>query len=217
MKYDASNSAIEKFIKPIDIYFKNWLDDLKNELSEQKESVNAFVNHLLSVDAIYPCGSGRSGLIAKYSGIRLMHAGYTLYEIGHPYTRPIGECVENRKDALFCISGSGETKTVVNKARRVDEINKNLTDFKIPILSITSDKDSSLGKLSTVVIEIKGRTKNRENAAAYEIEAFHPISYLGSEFEYKALGLAELLVNKIAEIKGIDEESMRKSHDNLEV
>lgn len=201
--------SIEKFSDPLNKHFTKWIRDLNEELKNQPDAVKSFINRLYETDKIFVCGRGRSELIGIYSGIRMRHAGYDVYRVGDFFTPPIGK---KGKDIMLCISGSGETNFVVNNALVAKKSN-------IPILSVTSKPDSSLGVISDEKIIIKGRTKQaviKNYDVAQLKEPEEPISYLGSEFESKAYFFLEITVNYLAKRKGISEKDMRERHLNLE-
>lgn len=201
---------INKFVAPAKTYFGSWTDEIIEELKKQSETIENFTNILLGADRIFLSAKGRSGLVISYAGIRLGHAGYEIFEVDHPLSPPIGKD-ETKKDVLFVISGSGKTPPVVYAAKIAKENGA-------PVLVITSDGDSPLGKLATEKIVTKSRTKD----SIVEWERIQlegpkePLSYLGSESEYKAFVISELIVNFLHKRKGVTEDDARNRHKNIE-
>ncbi len=102
---------------------------------------------MIGANKIFIYGAGRSGLVGKAFAMRLMHLDFNVYVVGETIT-PAFE----PGDLLIAISGSGETKTIVDAAQIAKEQGGK-------VVGITSYADSTLGKLADVVVEIPGRTK----------------------------------------------------------
>ncbi len=197
---------VEKFSYPLDKYFIPWIRDLNEELREQPDSIENFTDILLNSERVFTCAKGRSELVTQYAGTRLLHIGYEVFQVGYSYTPSIGK----KKDVLLCVSGSGKTKSVVNCAESAKK-------QKVPILSITSKPDSNLADISDEIIIIKGRTKDIIEYEKRQLEKTkEPISYLGSEFEFKAFACLELIENYVAKRKGVSEKDMKGRHPNME-
>jgi 6-phospho-3-hexuloisomerase len=202
---------INKFTAPAKIYFGAWTDEIIEELKKQIQSVEKFTNILLGADRIFLSAKGRSGLVISYAGIRLGHAGYDIFEVDHPLSPPIGRD-ETKKDVLFVISGSGTTPPVVYAAQIAKENG-------VPVLVITSDGNSPLGKLATEKIVTKSKTKDDINVDWGRIQLEgpkEPLSYLGSESEYKAFVISELIANFLHKRRGVTEDDARNRHKNVE-
>ena len=74
-----------------------------------EDSINEFMEIILSSNNIFVTGAGRSGLAAKAFAMRLMHLGLISYVVGETISPAIYE-----GDCILAISGSGETNTVVS-------------------------------------------------------------------------------------------------------
>lgn len=202
---------ISKFIAPTQTYFKKWTEDVQNDLKNQSENVEKIVNQLLSADRIFLSAKGRMGLVSKYSGIRLQHAGFNVFEVGHEFTPPIG-MDKTKKDVLLTLSGSGKTASVINSA----EIARKQG---ISVLVVTSSPNSPLAKLATDMVVIKGKTKEdlvKDYDKFQLVKKKEPINYLGSESEFKILCFMELVVNFLAKRNGLTEEKAKERHTNME-
>jgi 6-phospho 3-hexuloisomerase len=126
------------------------MEKLTQKIEEQlraidQKSIDQFVESLINAKRIFIVGAGRSGLVAKAFGMRLMHLGFTVYVVGEVITPAI-----TKDDLLIVVSGSGQTLSVVVAATVAKEKG-------VKIIGITSNPDSDIGKLSDVVVQIKGR------------------------------------------------------------
>ncbi|HIJ15563.1 MAG TPA: SIS domain-containing protein, partial [Methanosphaera sp.] len=68
-----------------------------------QDEINQMIDMIVNVDHVFIMGLGRSGLVAKAFGMRLMHLGLNVYIVGETITPAITD-----KDCLVAISGSGE-------------------------------------------------------------------------------------------------------------
>jgi len=79
--------------------------------------------------------------------MRLMHVGFDVNVFGEVVTPAVRE-----KDLVIAVSGTGETTTV-------NEIARIAKQHGARIVAVTSNVDSSLGKLAANVVTIRGRTE----------------------------------------------------------
>ena len=98
-------------------------------------------------------GAGRSGLVAKAFAMRLMHLGFSVYVVGETTTPAVLP-----QDVVFAISGSGETRTIADLGKLAKDIGSTL-------ITITSKKDSTLGRISDIAVIIPRKTKNDPDEA----------------------------------------------------
>ncbi|TAN52629.1 MAG: 3-hexulose-6-phosphate synthase [Methylococcaceae bacterium] len=143
---------------------------------------------------IFVAGAGRSGLVAKFFAMRLMHGGYETYVVGEIVTPSI-----RQGDLLIVISGSGETETMMAFTKRAKELGAN-------IALICTKSSSSIGDLANVTFQIGTPDK-------YSKVIGMP---MGTTFELSTLLLLEATVSHIIHLKKIPEEQMRTRHANLE-
>jgi 6-phospho-3-hexuloisomerase len=94
--------------------------------------------------------------------MRLMHLGFNAYVIGEIATPPA-----KPEDLVVAVSGSGETPTIVNLGENVKEIGSHL-------VTITSDRDSTLGRISDIALELE---KRGYATWCYEIDSIPGLSY----------------------------------------
>jgi 3-hexulose-6-phosphate synthase/6-phospho-3-hexuloisomerase len=143
---------------------------------------------------IFIAGAGRSGLIAKFFSMRLMHGGYEVYVVGEIVTPSI-----SRGDLLIVISGSGETETMMAFTKRAKEQGAT-------IALISTKSSSSIGDLSDVVFQIGSPEQYRKVVGMP----------MGTTFELSTLLLLEATISHVIHTKKIPEEQMRIRHANLE-
>ncbi|BBA33096.1 SIS domain-containing protein [Methylocaldum marinum] len=143
---------------------------------------------------VFVAGAGRSGLVARFFAMRLMHGGYDAYVVGEIVTPSI-----RKGDLFIVISGSGETETMIAFTKRAKE-----QGAKIVLLSTKSS--STIGDLADFVCQIG-------TAEQYGKVVGMP---MGTTFELSTLVFLEATIAHIIHEKGIPEEEMRTRHANLE-
>ncbi|OWT32515.1 6-phospho 3-hexuloisomerase [Methanobrevibacter sp. 87.7] len=172
------------------------------------EDIKKFMDVILSSENVFVVGAGRSGLVGKAFAMRLMHLGISAYVVGETITPAI-----NKDDAIFAISGSGETNTIVSAAKTSKERGAK-------VLSFTSYVESSLGKLSDVSIYIQGRTKAESNDKNYlkrQIDGnYTSLTPLGTAFELTSLVFLDGIIAQLMEEMGETESDLKNRHAVLE-
>ncbi|HYE34931.1 6-phospho-3-hexuloisomerase [Methylocaldum sp.] len=143
---------------------------------------------------IFVTGAGRSGLVARFFAMRLMHGGYDAYVVGEIVTPSI-----RRGDLFIVISGSGETETMIAFTKRAKE-----QGAEVALLSTKSS--STIGDMADFVCQIG-------TAEQYGKVVGMP---MGTTFELSTLIFLEATISHIIHEKGIPEEEMRTRHANLE-
>jgi 6-phospho 3-hexuloisomerase len=143
---------------------------------------------------IFVAGAGRSGLIAKFFAMRLMHGGYEVFVVGEIVTPSI-----RNGDLLIVISGSGETETMIAFAKRAKELGAE-------IVLITTKNSSTIGDMANFVIQV-GTPEQYSKIVGMP---------MGTTFELSTLMFLEATIAHIIHEKGIPEEEMRTRHANLE-
>ena len=119
-------------------------------------------------------GAGRSGLVGRAFGMRLMHLDFDVYVMGETITPSLGE-----GDLIIVISGSGSTRipvTVAAMGKRIGGI----------VVGITSYKDSPLGRISNQLLLVAGRelvAKESEYDARQLLGEHESLTPMGTLFE----------------------------------
>ncbi|WP_174612897.1 6-phospho-3-hexuloisomerase [Virgibacillus ihumii] len=184
---------------------KNITDTVVKEITEVLEHVDSdqtveAAKELQEAKRIFIAGTGRSGAVGKMFAIRLMHMGFPVYVVGESITPSIAP-----DDVLLVISGSGSTTTLKQYATKAKEI-----DARVVLL--TTNEDSSIGKLSDRFLRIPAATKKRLDS---EPETIQP---LGSQFDQSAHllldAIAVYLLQQLPEHN--DSSELVQKHANLE-
>ena len=182
-----------KFLDTVENHIRNIKKDL--DLAKVQELIDA----IEGARSIFVMGAGRSGFVAKAFAMRLMHLGYNVYVVGETVTPRI-----KKEDLPIAISGSGETTSVVNISRKAKEL------IGSKLVAITQNKDSTLAKMSDIVVLLKGKTKTEKND---EIARIAP---LGTMFELTALIFLDGLIAELMKIKNLTEKDLEARHAVLE-
>lgn len=175
-----------------------------NEL--EVDDIKVMLADIINANRVFVMGAGRSGLVAKAFAMRLMHLGFCVYVVGESTTPAV-----NSSDVVVAISGSGETRSIADLGKIAKEIGSTL-------ITITSNKDSTLGELANTVALIPGRTK--EDAGGYlerhmRGEYTH-LTPLGTSFEITALVFLDAVIAELISITGASEDDLKSRHTVLE-
>jgi len=181
-----------------------FLDVVSEQIENLKKSLNMrqveeFMNAIEQARKIFVMGAGRSGFVARAFAMRLMHLGYDVYVVGETVTPRIAE-----EDLLITISGSGETTSVVNISRKAKE------EIGSMLAAITQNENSTLAKMSDVVVLLSGKNKYQKD------ETLSSIAPLGTMFELTALIFLDGLVAELMNLKSLTEKDLEKRHAVLE-
>ncbi|MBR0471223.1 MAG: 6-phospho-3-hexuloisomerase [Methanosphaera sp.] len=191
-------------------------DDALNDIIENvskitksvsSEEITKMTNMISEVDNVFIMGLGRSGLVAKAFGMRLMHLGLNVYIVGETITPAITD-----KDCLIAISGSGETSYIVSTTGIAKSIGAK-------IIAITSYTDSTLAKESDLIVQLQGRTKidDEPNYIRRQISGQHQtLSPMGTIFEISALIFLDSTIAQMMHNLGQTEEDLKARHTVLE-
>lgn len=176
--------------------------------SVDEKSIEELIKQILKADKIFIYGAGRSGLAARAFAMRLVHLDLTTYIIGETITPP------THKDDLFiCISGSGETSSVIDYAKSAKKAGA-------AVAAVTSYPKSTLGKLSTIQVIIKGKTKldiSKEDYDQRQIEGQSvTLAPMGTLFEDTAMIFFDGLIAELMQRLGKSEHHMMAKHASVE-
>ncbi len=171
------------------------------------EQVRGFVDAMIGANKIFIYGAGRSGLVGKAFAMRLMHLDFNVYVVGETIT-PAFE----PGDLLIAISGSGETKSIVDAAQIARAEGGK-------VVAITSYANSTLGKLADVVVEIPGRTKEdvpTDYIARQMLTKYKWVAPMGTLFEDSTMVFLDGVIALLMATFQKTEKDMRKKHATLE-
>jgi len=188
------------------------IEKIVQKIAEQcrqidRKSVDRFIAAIIDANRIFIAGAGRSGLVARAFGMRLMHLGLTVHIVGEVTTPAIKE-----KDLLIIVSGSGQTTSmlaVMNVAKQKGA----------KIAAVTSFPNSPIGKGADYVVQIQGRAV--ENAlrdyTSRQLSGEHePITPLGTLFELSAMVFLDAIIDELMVRYQKSEEQLKELHSNLE-
>lgn len=173
-----------------------------------KESIKAMIQKILEGERIFLMGAGRSGLVAKAFAMRLMHLGFSVYVVGEtttPAVRP--------QDVVIAISGSGETHSIADLGKIVKDIGSTL-------ITVTSKKESTLGRTSDITMVLPSKTKNDLDAGGF-LERnmrgdYKNVPPLGTSFEITSLIFLDSIIAQLITLTGASEAELKSRHTNIE-
>jgi len=114
------------------------------------EDFDNFIDFVIKAPRIYIIGAGRSGLVARAFGMRLVHLKKKVFIVGETISPAM-----RKGDALVAVSGSGKTTWVIETAK----VSKTLGG---KVAAITWDSSSELANLADIVVVIKSEAIPRE-------------------------------------------------------
>jgi len=173
-----------------------------------REAIKAMLQKIIDGNQVFVMGAGRSGLVAKAFAMRLMHLGLSVYVVGETTTPAVVP-----QDIVIAISGSGETRTIADLGKLAKDIGSTL-------ITITSKKDSTLGRISDIAVIIPSKTKNDPDEADY-LERhmwgdYKKMPPLGTSFEITALVFLDSVVSQLIMLTGASEAELKSRHTNIE-
>jgi 6-phospho-3-hexuloisomerase len=185
------------------------IENIKEVIDKlNREAIKAMLQKTIDSNQIFVMGAGRSGLVAKAFAMRLMQLGLSVYVVGETTTPAVLP-----QDVVIAISGSGETRTVADLGKLAKDIGSTL-------ITITSKKDSALGRISDIAVIIPSKTKNDPNEADY-LERhmrgdYKNIPPLGTSFEITALVFLDSVVSQLIMLTGASEAELKSRGTNIE-
>lgn len=172
------------------------------------KKIGALLKEILAADKIFLYGAGRSGLAARAFAMRLVHLDLHTYIIGETITP-----ATHKEDLFICISGSGETSSVVDYARSARKA-------KAKLVAVTSYSKSTLAKMADLVVVIKGKTKldiSKKDYQKRQIEGQSvTLAPMGTLFEDTAMIFFDGLIAELMQRLGKEEEHMLLRHTSVE-
>lgn len=172
-----------------------------------KGSVMSLVKGIMCSQRIFLMGAGRSGLAAKAFAMRLMHMGFNVYVVGETTTPAV-----QPDDLVIAVSGSGETPSIASLGTIAKKIGSKLA-------VITSNRASTLGKISDIVVIVPGRTKEDISYEDYHerrMTGYPQLAPLGTIFEITALVFLDAVISELMVRTGADEAELKKRHTVFE-
>lgn len=183
---------------------KNYIDIVLNEIRKSVSRIDPSVAEKLITAVrqskrVYIAGVGRSGLVVKAFGQRLMQVGYQVHladEITAPAITP--------KDLLIACSGSGRTQLTLYMAKKAFAIGAK-------VIAITANESSGVSKYADVVITIPVPLESKRKK--FSIISTQPARSLFEQVAF--LYLESCILALISKIKG-SRARIEQRHLNLE-
>jgi len=181
------------------IPFNVVLSEVEKVLSTSNfEEIDEFINYICKAGVVVVYGAGRVGLSMRNFAKRLRHLGVNAFFLEDTTVPRAGV-----GDVLIVGSGSGETPTVKTSVE-VAHLNG------LNILTLTSNLESSISRLSTVTLRINAPSKLDED------HLIHSAQPMTSLFEQSLYVLLDSIVLVMMEKLGETSSSMSKRHNSIE-
>lgn len=203
------NTAQEKNCEDLLLSMRQIIDHL-DEVTDKLdiEAAKAMLQKIMEGKRIFVMGAGRSGLVAKAFAMRLMHLGFSVYVVGETTTPAV-----RTSDVVVAISGSGETRSIADLGKIVKDIGSTL-------ITVTSKKESTLGRISDVVVILPSKTKIDPDAGGCLEKNmrgdYKNLPPLGTSFEITSLIFLDSLIAQLITLTGASEAELKSRHTNIE-
>jgi 6-phospho 3-hexuloisomerase len=137
------------------------IDNLKvNSDTVDMQVIEKIADETIARKRVFVYGAGRSGLVAKAFAQRLMHIGIESYVIGETINPSV-----KLGDTVLLVSGSGETASTVAISDKAKKVGAH-------VISVTTRPDSTLARLSDIVLQVSGKTKLMKKRATLPSHRF---------------------------------------------
>lgn len=160
-------------------------------------AVEQLAQKITHVERIFVIGKGRSGLAIQMAAMRLMHLGCHVHVVGETTTPSI-----QSTDLLIACSKSGSTETVCVIAAKAKALGAYL-------VGVTANKQSPLGQLVDLPIELAAPNKQEE-------DNFQSKQFAGTLFEQSTLLFFDALFHVLSQMLNKNAQSLSALHANLE-
>ena len=186
--------------------FNNTMIEIANQVQKNAEIIDKdqmikFIEIMLQKkkedSTIFVYGAGRSGFVGRCFAQRMMHLGIKSCFVSDAITPQY-----TSKDLVVIISGSGETTSPVAIAQKAKKIGGS-------IALLTGNPESSIGKISDIVIKIEGKSKD----IATSQETLAPYTSL---FDISTLSVLDSVGSTLMKILGVTEDDIDKRHATIE-
>ncbi|OHB70416.1 MAG: hypothetical protein A2W23_06150 [Planctomycetes bacterium RBG_16_43_13] len=180
------------------------LNEMSAVLSQIDErNTSKFVTEIRKAKRIYITGVGRSGLVVKAFGQRLMHLGFDVH-LADEITAP----AIARGDILIACSGTGTTMLPLEMARKA-------AIAKARVVSLTATPHSPLAKYSKLVITIPAPLEGAKGKGqrAKGLQNRQPARSL---FEQALFIYLDSITLQLIDALHIRQSKIEKRHTNLE-
>jgi 6-phospho-3-hexuloisomerase len=200
---DAEKCQCENLILTMKL-IANHVKEVSEELDI--DNVSDMIREFLSAKRIFIMGAGRSGLVGKSFAMRLMHLGFTVFVVGETTTPAVYP-----EDVVVAISGSGVTPSIVSLGRIAKDIGSTL-------ITITSNTESTLAKMSDIIVKIRGRTKDTiEGYLERHMKGeYRTLTPMGTTFEVSTMIFFDSVIAELMVLIDATEDDLKKRHSIFE-
>lgn len=173
------------------------------------DTFDSFIEMIDLANRIFLVGAGRSGLVCRFFGMRLVHLGKQAFIVGDTTTPSIRE-----GDILIAVSGSGKTPYVTLLAEKAQSVGA-------LVIGLETEKGhaSPLSEIADLSVKLDRRVDSISRLKFAEEVHEKPrnnITPLGTVFEISALVYLESLVGDVIQRNKIPEQELSFRHANLE-
>lgn len=181
------------------------LERVADELDEP--AIRQMLDAILKAKRVFVLGAGRSGLVGRAFAMRLMHLGMSSHVVGETTTPAVSD-----EDVVIAISGSGQTRSVVNLGKIAKDI------IGATVIAITTNKDSNLGSIADVTVVLPGKVKEdtRDYMERQMRGEYNHLTPLGTSFEISASVFLDAAIAELIYITGASEADLKSRHTNIE-
>jgi 6-phospho-3-hexuloisomerase len=179
---------------------KNIIKELSEEVSEvcskiEEKELETIANYIDDSNNIFIYGNGRSGLVGKMFGMRLMHSGYNVFIVGETNTPSF-----TGKDLVIILSGSGKSEAINNMISKVRNIGGSSA-------LVTASQDTSVKQLCDTTLHLRASTKQND------IKTIQP---LGNQFDQSLHLVLDGIIIYLNKKNKKRNEELKSMHFNLE-
>lgn len=169
------------------------LEDIPGDL------IDRLAAEIAGAERVFVAGEGRSGLMARAFASRLVHLGLRVHEASEITCPRIGP-----RDVIVACSGSGETRTTLEKMLSAREV-------EARVVLVTANPDTRFADAADLLLHIPAPVapaRIRKDLASAQPQR--------SLFEQALLVVLDSTVLKLMEKLKVKREDMANRHTNLE-
>ena len=184
----------------VNTYSKRILRELDAVLRQVPANlIDGLAGLIADADRVFVAGEGRSGLMGRAFASRLVHLGVQVHEASEITCPRIG-----RRDLMIACSGSGETRTTLEKMLSAKEV-------EAKVVLITANAETQFGDAADIMLHLPAPVA--PHRITRSLQSAQPQRSL---FEQALLIVLDSTVLRLMEKLGVGREAMQRRHTNLE-